>query len=89
MDRLRLTPRAQWQPASLKQLQHRAVVRQDFCGQHYEPAPKGDADEVPHQRRANALSLILVDHSERHLGLVGLGHDIASAADDCASAILV
>lgn len=46
----------------------------------------GKCGKMAHQRRANALPLIFVDHSERHLGCSRAHYDITSASDDCGSA---
>src|SRR6185437_11008854 len=44
---------------------------------------------MPGQQRADALTLIAIDHDKGDLGFAGPGHDIARAADDCGPAVLV
>ena len=42
----------------------------------------GNPSQVAHQRPADSLALVRVDHRECDLGLAGLIDDVASAADD-------
>ncbi len=41
-----------------------------------------------HQQRAEALSLVIVDHDKGDLGLAGFGHDVSSAAHDHLASML-
>ena len=70
------------QPAFLKDLKHRLVVRQDLGGEFAQPGFASNGGEVTHQCRADALPLILVDDSKSHFSLPRPGDDIAGATDD-------
>jgi len=67
---------------SLENLQHRDVVGQHFGEEFGESRLARDCSEVVHQRFADALPLVLVDHSERDLRTAGLRDHVTSGADD-------
>src|SRR5690242_7188188 len=67
---------------------HGGVFRQHVSGELFQAPAPYDLHEMLHQKSANALALTGVDHDKGDFGFAGLGHDIASAADDAALAVL-
>src|SRR6516162_10586412 len=80
---------AKRQSAFLEHFQHRAIVGQDFSDQFLESGSPGDRGEMVHEGRAEALPLILIDHSESDLGLSRLHDDVTCAARDHGPAAFV
>ena len=73
---------AKRESAFLEHFQHRAIIWQDFGDQFLESASPGNRGEMMHESRAETLPLILIDHSERDLGLSRLHDDVTCAARD-------
>src|SRR6185437_2539979 len=61
---------------------HRNVLREDIGSQSFQARGSCKIYEMPRQQCTNALPLIGIDYDEGDLGFAGLGHDVASAADD-------
>jgi hypothetical protein len=74
--------RTKAEPAFLEHLQHCSVVWQNLCDEFPKARTTGDRSNVVHQRRADTLSLVLVNDSESHLSLPRVDDDITPAADD-------
>jgi len=82
MNNVGFMPLIHWQSAFLKQLQHRAIFRQDL-GNELANAPLfGDVCEMAHQQGADAPSLIIVDDKKRQLRLAWLHEHVAPATND-------
>src|SRR5215831_18010423 len=82
MHDLGLALHAKREPAVLEYFQHRHVIRQDLRDQFLEPGSPGNRGEMMHECCAEALPLVLVDHSESDLGLSRLHDDVTCAARD-------
>ena len=70
------------QPAFLENFQHLPVVGQHVGNQFPQAGSARNRNEMPHQRPANTLSLISVDHGECHLGLPRFHDNIPSTTYD-------
>src|SRR5215468_3708722 len=77
------------EPAVLEHFQHRHVIRQDLSDQFPQPGSPGNRREMVHEGRAEALPLILIDHSESDLGLSRRYDNVTSAARDHAPTAFV
>jgi hypothetical protein len=66
----------------LEHFQHRDIFRQDVRNQFLDPGVAGELREMAHQSRADALSLIVINHCESDLGSFRPHDDVTSAADD-------
>ena len=74
--------RTKAEPTFLEHLQHCSVVWQNLSDEFPKARTTGNRSKVMHQRRADTLSLVLVDDSESHLSLPRLDDDVTPAADD-------
>ena len=63
-------------PAGLEDLQHGTVIRQNLCNQLIEPGSTGNRSKMAHERRADPLTLVLVNHSKSHLGCPRLSDNV-------------
>ena len=70
-----LALRTKAEPTFLEHPQHRSVVWQNLCDEFPKARTTRNRSKVVHQRRADTLSLVLVNHSERHLSLPRLDDD--------------
>src|SRR5206468_6365786 len=89
VDRTAVTARRDFEPAVLKDAQHRLVVRQDFRDQLPQPGFAANAHKMAPEPAADSLPMVSVDDDKRDLGDARLHQDIAAASHNLASAALV
>src|ERR1700733_4160583 len=66
----------------LEHFQHRGVLGQHLRNQLLEAPVARQKSQMPHEDRADTLTLIGIDHDKSYLGLAGPDNDIASTTDD-------
>src|SRR5947209_2497086 len=77
-----LMSRGNLQSTLVRHLQHRGILRQHLCDEPLETGLPGKNDEMTQQRRADAFSLISIDHHESDFCLRRSRHDVAGASGD-------
>ena len=77
-----LPARSHMEPAPLEHFEHRGIFWQDLRDEFFQPGSAGNRCEMAHERRAETLALVFIDHAESDLGPSRLYDDVASAAHD-------
>ena len=86
MNHVGHAPSRKAKSAFLEYFQHWYVIRENLRNQLTDPRVARRRREMAHEARADSLALVIVHHSEGHLGLPKLSDDVTCAADDYRSA---
>src|SRR3954451_14640200 len=89
VDRTAVTARRDFEPAVLKDAQHRLVVRQDFRDQLPQPGFAANAHKMAHESAADSLPRLSADNDNRARAAAGLPQEIPAASHNRASAAFV
>src|SRR3954452_15404821 len=86
VDRTAVTARRDFEPAVLKDAQHRVVVRQDFRDQLPQPGFAANAHKMAHESAADSLPMVDLGDARLHQDIPAASHNRAPSSTTATSA---